>query len=148
MKLLNKNEVKYILVGGLAVNYYGYARSTGDVDLWLDDSDDNRKKLVSTLTDFGVEGANVFLTLPLIAGYSEILLTNGIYVDFMSNMTALKQDQFQECYQMAEKFHVDENTPVNFLSINKLIEEKTKLGRPKDLDDVEKLKVIANAKRK
>ena len=148
MKLLNKNEVRYILVGGLAVNYHGYARSTGDIDVWLDDSDDNRKHLVNALTDFGVEGASAFLTHPLIPGYSEILLGDGIYLDFMANMTALKQNQFQECYQMAEKFLMDENTEVNFLSINKLIEEKTKLGRPKDLDDVEKLKVIANAKQK
>lgn len=147
MKLLNKNEVKYILVGGLAVNYHGYARSTGDVDLWLDDSENNRKQLVNALADFGVEGATVFLTHPLVAGYSEILLGNGIYVDFMSNMTALKQDQFQDCYLSSEKFQVND-TEVNFLSLDKLIEEKTKSGRPKDLDDVEKLKVIATAKRK
>jgi len=31
--LLNKHAVKYILVGGYAVNFYGYSRFTGDLDV-------------------------------------------------------------------------------------------------------------------
>jgi hypothetical protein len=139
MKLLNKNEVKYILVGGIAVNYFGYSRTTGDVDLWIEDSTQNRQYLVKSLSEFGVEGANVFLTHPLIAGYSEILLGNGIYVDFMSNLVALKQDEFNDCYQHSEKFQFDADTQFNVLHFNKLIEEKIKSGRPKDLNDVEEL---------
>ncbi|CAN5901216.1 hypothetical protein BH11BAC7_BH11BAC7_15670 [soil metagenome] len=147
MKLLNKNQVKYILVGGMAVNYFGYSRTTGDVDLWLEDSLENRTRLVSTLTDFGIEGAAVFLSLPLIAGYSEVLLGNGIYVDFMSDMVALKQEQFGECYLHAEIFQLEPETQLNFLNFNKLIEEKTKSGRPKDLNDIEELNKAANKKR-
>ncbi|MEO5645777.1 MAG: hypothetical protein ABIQ40_13765 [Bacteroidia bacterium] len=147
MKLLNKNQVKYILVGGMAVNYFGYGRTTGDVDLWLEDSLENRTRLVTTLTDFGIEGAAVFLSLPLIAGYSEVLLGNGIYVDFMSDMVALKQEQFGECYLQSEKFQLEPETQLNFLNFNKLIEEKTKSGRPKDLNDIEELNKAANKKR-
>lgn len=148
MKLLNKNEVKYILVGGLAVNYYGYSRTTGDIHLWLDDSDNNRKCLVNALTEFGVDGANAFLTHPLVAGYAEILLGDGIYLDFMADMITLKQDQFQECFQLAEKFQLNEETAVHVLHINKLIEEKTKSTRPKDIEDAKQLRIIANSKRK
>lgn len=32
VELLNLNEVKYIIVGGVAVTYHGYPRFTGDVD--------------------------------------------------------------------------------------------------------------------
>lgn len=143
MKLMNKNQVKYLLVGGIAVNYFGYGRTTGDVDMWMEDSQENRKRLVNALTDFGVEGADVFISLPLIAGYSEILLGNGIYVDFMSDLVALKQAQFGECYQYSEKFQLDDKTQIRFLNFNKLIEEKIKSGRPKDLNDVEELKKAA-----
>lgn len=139
MKLLNKNEVKYLLVGGMAVNFYGYSRTTGDVDLWIEDSIQNRQYLVNTLSEFGVEGADIFLTHPLIAGYSEILLGNGIYVDFMSNLVALKQEEFNDCYQYSDKIQLDSDTQFNVLHFNKLIEEKTKSGRPKDLVDVEEL---------
>jgi len=32
IKLLNKHEVKYVLVGGWAVIFEGYSRTTGDMD--------------------------------------------------------------------------------------------------------------------
>jgi len=33
LKLLNSNKVEYWVVGGYAVNYYGYSRATGDLDI-------------------------------------------------------------------------------------------------------------------
>lgn len=38
IKLLNKHEVDYLLIGGVAVNLYGYSRSTGDMDIWISSS--------------------------------------------------------------------------------------------------------------
>ncbi len=35
-KCLNENNVKYIMVGGIAKNSNGYQRSTGDADLWIE----------------------------------------------------------------------------------------------------------------
>ncbi len=32
---LNANSVNYMLVGGFAVNFYGYNRSTSDLDIWV-----------------------------------------------------------------------------------------------------------------
>jgi hypothetical protein len=37
---LNKHNVRFILVGGFAVNLYGHSRSTGDIDIWMEDSTD------------------------------------------------------------------------------------------------------------
>ena len=34
--MLNKHEVKYILVGGFAVILHGYSRTTGDMDIWVE----------------------------------------------------------------------------------------------------------------
>lgn len=33
LKLLEANDVRYLLVGGYAVGYYGYIRPTGDMDV-------------------------------------------------------------------------------------------------------------------
>ena len=51
----NKNDVRYLLVGGFAVNYHGYSRATGDLDLWIDDSESNKQKLLSALDKLGYE---------------------------------------------------------------------------------------------
>jgi hypothetical protein len=141
-KLLNKYSVRYILVGGLAVNYHGFSRTTGDVDLWMDDSLENRKKFVEALQAKNIEGCEAFLTYPFIAGYAEILLNNGIYIDLMSDLHFLKQNNFEECYNLSDKFNISESTEITVLHINKLIEEKEKLNRAKDKEDIEQLKKL------
>ncbi|NJK92728.1 MAG: hypothetical protein HC904_13435 [Blastochloris sp.] len=53
IRALNSSEVRYLLVGGLAVNAHGYVRSTQDVDLvlWLDPA--NLKNAFSGLAEAG-----------------------------------------------------------------------------------------------
>ena len=38
---LNLNEVEYIVVGGYAVIIRGYSRSTGDIDIWVNKTEEN-----------------------------------------------------------------------------------------------------------
>ena len=38
---LNQNEVEYIIVGGYAVIIRGYSRSTGDIDIWVNKTEEN-----------------------------------------------------------------------------------------------------------
>lgn len=138
--VLNKHSVKFILVGGLAVNYHGFSRSTGDVDLWIDESKENRKKLVSALKEKNIEGCEAFLTYPLLAGFAEILLDNGVYIDLMSDLQFFKQNRFEECYQLSDKFKINESVELTVLHVNTLIEEKEKSSRIKDKEDAEQLK--------
>lgn len=35
---LNNNNVRFIMVGGLATRFYGYNRNTDDIDMWLEDT--------------------------------------------------------------------------------------------------------------
>jgi hypothetical protein len=35
LKLLGSNGVKYLLIGGYAVNVHGYVRATNDLDIWI-----------------------------------------------------------------------------------------------------------------
>lgn len=145
--LLNKHEVRFILVGGLAVNFHGFSRSTGDVDLWLEDTPSNRSNLVNALKEFGVNGAEAFHTFPLIAGFAEVLLDNGIYVDLMAQMIVLKQNDFAMCLQAADEYKLNDDCSIKVLHINHLIKEKEGSGREKDLNDAEKLKNLFRDKK-
>ncbi len=51
---LNKKDVSYILVGGMAVILHGYVRTTGDMDIWIKKSSDNYKRLTKAFQDFGM----------------------------------------------------------------------------------------------
>jgi len=48
---LNKNNVKFLLVGGLAVGFHGYSRFTGDMGLWINPQKDNLNRLGKSLID-------------------------------------------------------------------------------------------------
>lgn len=45
LRLLNSHNVRYLLVGGYAVGYHGYPRATGDMDIWIEISESNSKKV-------------------------------------------------------------------------------------------------------
>ena len=49
LKLLNENEVEYLLIGGYAVAYHGYPRSTYDMDVWVGISRANADRMVKVI---------------------------------------------------------------------------------------------------
>ena len=53
LKLLNANGVKYLLIGGYAVGFYGYPRATNDMDIFVSKDSDNAERLVKALKEFG-----------------------------------------------------------------------------------------------
>ncbi len=55
LKLLNENEVQYLLIGGYAVGYYGYPRATHDMDIWIAVDPENAEKMIDVMTGFGFE---------------------------------------------------------------------------------------------
>ena len=44
-----KNKLRYLLIGGYAVNYYGYSRNTHDLDVWIAPTIENRNAFINTL---------------------------------------------------------------------------------------------------
>ncbi|MFO1423793.1 MAG: hypothetical protein U1F70_09105 [Candidatus Competibacteraceae bacterium] len=53
VELLNKHNVEYLIVGGYAVGIHGYPRYTGDLDVWINATVENARKMVRVLDDFG-----------------------------------------------------------------------------------------------
>ena len=53
LKCLNRAGVDYMLVGGWAVNMYGYIRATVDLDIWILADADNARKVYTAVAEFG-----------------------------------------------------------------------------------------------
>ena len=47
LQLLNEHQAEYIVVGGQAVIYYGYVRFTGDLDVWINNTETNAQKMIT-----------------------------------------------------------------------------------------------------
>ena len=73
--VLAKHQVKYVIVGGEAVIYYGHARLTGDVDFFYDPDQDNVLKLYEALDEFWAG------SIPGLTGFED-LLEPGVIIQF------------------------------------------------------------------
>lgn len=138
-RLFNKHEVAHILVGGFAVNFHGHSRYTADLDIWIDDTANNRKRLSNALTElYGYEIPGVE-TMQFIPGWSSISLPSGFPLDILADMKGLEEFSFEECLKLAVKVEI-EGAVIGFLSLKHLLSNKGSVGRPKDLLDIEELK--------
>ena len=59
IEAFERNRVQYVLVGGYAVNYYGYVRSTQDIDFLVMPSPENAQNLMKALSEFGFGDAGI-----------------------------------------------------------------------------------------
>lgn len=138
---LHKHDVKYIMIGGFAVNLYGYTRMTADVDIWIKDTLENRKNLRAALNDAGLGDMEEIERMEFIPGWSSLYLNSLFQLDIMTAIKGFEQVKFDECYALASTADIL-NVPVKFLHYNQLIAEKRASGRPKDLLDIEELEKI------
>jgi Nucleotidyltransferase of unknown function (DUF6036) len=53
LELLDRHDVRYLIIGGLAFIYHAKPRFTKDIDIWLDPKPDNLTRANAALTDFG-----------------------------------------------------------------------------------------------
>ena len=147
LKNLYLNEVKYMLVGGMATVFHGHVRTTQDLDLWIKDTPDNREKFVLALKQSHVPGAESFKTMEMVPGWSQITVgTKGFVADLMSYMKAFSKEDFDKVYRYAKSVEFNQ-VPITVIDLKNLIKEKKQLARPKDLEDVRHLEQILKNKK-
>ena len=137
---LNVQEVKYIMVGGFAVNMHGFSRATADIDVWIKDEPSNRVKFGNALSEFGYE-KSLWEKFQFVPGWSDIAIGAGIRLDIMTTMKGLESISFEEAEKYAAMAEI-KGVLVPFLHINHLIANKNAINRSKDQLDVIELKKI------
>ncbi|MCU0405098.1 MAG: hypothetical protein MUE99_11180 [Chitinophagaceae bacterium] len=139
-KKLNENNVRYIMIGGFAVNMHGYSRTTKDADLWLEDTTESRIGLRKAFADLGYGDFASIEEMVFVPGWTTFYI-GGIEIDIMTRVKGLDEIGFNECYQFASLADLN-GIIVPFLHINHLIKSKEAVGRPQDIADIEQLKAI------
>ena len=134
IELLNKNNVRYIVIGGYAVAYHGYVRSTNDIDIWIDIRKDNIKNMLKALDDFGFSSLNLKGT--------DFSPNQIIQLGYPPNRIALISTpagiDFDICYKSKEQINID-NISVNIIDLENLLKSKKAANRTRDLADIEEL---------
>lgn len=140
-KALQDHRVRYIMVGGFAINLHGYQRFTGDLDIWIEDSVENRKNLRQAFIDCDMGDYPMIESMQFVTGWTDFHLNNSLRLDILVDMKGLEGYTFNECLQMASIADI-EGVKIPFLHINQLIENKKAVNLPKDQIDVIALQQI------
>jgi len=151
-KDLNELQIEYLVVGGLAVNFHGVPRLTYDIDLMILLEDDNIRKLIAKLTEWGYKPRIPVNPFDLA---DETRRARWIVEKGMKAFNFFHEDApvaeidvviespipFQELKERAVRFQLGE-VEIPAVSIHDLIDLKLFAGRKQDLCDVEYLKLI------
>ncbi len=131
IQCLNKNKVRYLLVGGWAVGIYGNPRATKDIDFLIAIDDENIRHLLAALYEFGAPTveSKVFQEL----GNVYRIGSSPIQIDIINNASGI---DFEDCYSRRQILTSDE-VEISVISRADLVRNKKASGRHRDLADVE-----------
>ena len=137
LQALNDQEVEYILVGGFAVILHGYQRVTGDMDIWVNRTEENYIRIKAAFDQFGMPVFDMSRENFLFEKSMDVFRF-GRRPNAIDIMLSVKGLQFSECFEIAKWFE-DDRLQIKVLHINHLRQAKKEAGRFKDFDDLEHL---------
>jgi predicted nucleotidyltransferase len=139
-------DVQFVLVGGLAVNAWGYLRATRDVDFVPDPEPENLARLNSVLTELGgkldVNGkllAGSAISTFLRTGDRTLVATELGQVDVLQGLPQIPS--FAALDEQAKDIDLD-GLVVRVCSLEHLIQMKRSSKRPRDRDDLAALEAV------
>jgi hypothetical protein len=135
LKLLSAHQIKYLLIGGYAVGYYGYPRATADMDIWIAMNPQNAGEVVIALKEFGFNTPDLSVEVFLKPNQ---IIRMGMPPVRIEILTTISGVSFEECYPERVVDELD-GVEVYLISLRHLKINKKAFGRHKDLDDLENL---------
>ena len=142
VKLLNLHKVEYMVVGGYALAFHGKPRHTGDLDIWINISEDNAIQMLKVVDDFGLQSLGFqkedFLTKGLISqiGYPPLR------IDLLNQIDGVT---FNEALANMQKIELENDFTINCIGLDDLIKNKKASARRQDLTDVKTLQKLQKA---
>jgi hypothetical protein len=154
VETLDRHDVQYLVVGGMAARGHGASRPTLDFDLVADRSKGNMERLAGALRELGarfrVEGLSDYEMLALHAPSIDAIVllnadtltfnTDAGPVDVLSGLVTRDGAilSFADLLPGAVSITVDQ-TAVRVAALADVIEAKTKANRPKDIEALPEL---------
>lgn len=128
---LNRHEVKYLVIGGIAAVLHGVPRATFDLDMLIEPSRDNASRLIDAFLEAGL-GTAALTNPDEVAGTQITVFKDRIRVDVQTSTPGI---EFASAWsrRLVLSFR---GRQVPVLSKDDLIKSKRASGRPRDLEDV------------
>lgn len=133
-------EVKFLLIGGYAVNYYGYGRYTGDIDFLIETSEENKNRFINFLVALNRDNDAIEKIKQINFKNAQVISLGEqpLRVDFLTKVNLV---EFDDAWNKKRYFQLkNQNVPV--VDYEHLILTKISTGRTKDKLDIEELQKI------
>ena len=141
--LLEKEAVKYLVIGGYAVGIHGFPRYTEDLDIFIAISPHNAERMPLVFQEFGFTDFALSKEDFLRKDYIVEVGREPLKIQVLTGIDGVT---FDECYQ--NKLMVtDGRQKIPFIGIEQLLKNKKASPRAKDKIDLEELKHIQKKKR-
>ncbi len=130
-----KNDVKYLVIGGIAAVLYGVPRATFDLDVLIEATEDNAERLLSAMIEAGLGTASLTNAADVLS--KEItIFTDRIRLDVQTSTPGIS---FEPAWQRRVTMTYRGQT-LEVISLGDLIASKKASGRDVDLEDIRILK--------
>ena len=146
LKCAGQNKLRYMCIGGYAVNYYGFHRLTEDMDIWIAPTNENKKCFFNTMLCMGYTESE-FDDIKDEDFTTYFVCTLGAMPNVIDVLTILHHKlNFDEAEKNMTIHKVNDAVELKLVSYDVLIETKLRSHRPKDLEDISKLEQLRNKK--
>jgi predicted nucleotidyltransferase len=139
---LNDHGVRYLVVGAHAVALHARPRATKDLDVFVDPSSANARKVLAALRDF-FGGADLGYTVEDVADPRWIIQIGvaPVRIDLLSDLPGFPAFGAAWKHRVTARFGT---VRAHFLSLDDLIQAKEAAGRPQDRVDLRTLRRAKN----
>lgn len=153
VRTLNDAEVRYLVVGGLAVAAHGFGRVTFDVDLVVQLRSDNLQRAIRALQTLGydslvperAEGFADTATRERWIREKNLLvfqLHSEQHRETQIDLFVTEPFDFDSEYALAKRVDLSPGLNVPFVRLETLIQMKERATREKDREDLRQLRLI------
>lgn len=131
-----RHDVRYLVIGGIASVLHGVPRATFDLDLLIDASPDNAKRLLDALLDAGL-GTAALTGAEELLSHEITVFKDRVRIDVQTSTPGLT---FRDAWErkVIVTYH---GQPFHVVSKDDLIASKKAAGRPVDLEDIRLLEL-------
>jgi hypothetical protein len=135
VELFIAHDVQFLIVGGYALAAHGLPRATGDLDAWVWANEDNARRIIEALDEFGFGEVGVTIS-DFERADSVVQLGFPPYrIDILTSVDGVS---FEAAWANRVVVDIDQMT-VPFIGRADLIANKIAAGRPQDIADVQRL---------
>ncbi len=144
LKCAQQNELRYMCIGGYAVNYYGYHRSTEDMDIWIAPTTQNKNCFLGTLRCMGYSENEIeFIKKEDFTTY--FMITLGAKPHVIDILTIVHKDlSFDNAEKNKITHDIGEGILLHLVPYDFLKDMKLRSRREKDIWDISQLEKLRN----